>query len=350
LWTRTDEPVFLEEERERELMEGGVGAADMGRSYEANTASAAAGGGGGDDDDFGPDLDDEEEGGGGRSNKGGVTVFGEGGGDLLAGGRATRGTLESLKGGERVMEALELADLESRALEEWEKGNRAALLLSSTTAQQLKASKSKKPANPLLLGLDPDRFVLRTLRTIKRPDLEEALLVLPFHLVERLVLRLGSLLRLGLDPELCTRVAVFVVRLHHSALAAAAAGGGGGGGGDDMSGGGKGPSMGVLLTELRDHCRLASGVARDAAGTNLAGLKLLKRSLEADDIATSALPDEALAAASGFSGRKPSTKSLEGGGGLGSSGFFGKPGPSGGTKQKKGSALKTHTKRKKGGN
>ena len=61
LWGRTDEPVFLEEEREKELEaakggSSGVGAADLGKHYEQNSgfggAAAAAPPMGGDDDDF----------------------------------------------------------------------------------------------------------------------------------------------------------------------------------------------------------------------------------------------------------------------------------------------------------
>jgi hypothetical protein len=99
----------------REL-EGTLGAADMGRAYEANTGfGGTSAAGGGDDDDFAPE--DEEHagaGGGGGGGAGGVAVFGE------AGSRATRGTLEALRGGERIMEALELADAEIKALAEWE--------------------------------------------------------------------------------------------------------------------------------------------------------------------------------------------------------------------------------------
>jgi hypothetical protein len=75
-WGRTDEPVFLEEEREKELeaakggSSGSVGAADLGRQYEQNSgfggAAAAAPPMGGDDDDFndfeGADGEGEVEG------------------------------------------------------------------------------------------------------------------------------------------------------------------------------------------------------------------------------------------------------------------------------------------------
>ena len=46
---------------------------------------------------------------------------------------------------------------------------------------------AKARPNPLLLGLDPLRYFLRCLRSVKAPDLEQALLVLPFHYVSRFV-------------------------------------------------------------------------------------------------------------------------------------------------------------------
>lgn len=59
------------------------------------------------------------------------------------------------------------------------------------------------------------------------------------------------------------RSAVFLVRLHHSALAASG-------------------RCAPLLRRLRDRARVAATALRDELGTNLAGLRLLKRSLDAD--------------------------------------------------------------------
>ena len=338
VWCRTDEPVFIEEEREREL-EAMVSSADLGRGFESATALAGSGiapdmdggggaGGGSDGRRGGDDMDDDFEGSGG----GGV---GDGGGAEAA--RATKQSEASLKAGERLMEALEAADHEDKAIAEWEADQRKALLAAARAAGGKGGNNSNnnllrpRPPNPMLLELSPDRYVLRTLRMIKRPDLEEALLVLPFHLVERLVERLASLLEGGVaaaaaaaanaananvsdddddeedeaamaniattrkkkkekkspkksrrakgtggalgfsrgggacvDAELCTRCAVFLVRLHHGALAAS------------------GGRVQRLLRRLRDGARARATEARDLVGGNLAALRLLKRSLDAD--------------------------------------------------------------------
>jgi U3 small nucleolar RNA-associated protein 12 len=43
------------------------------------------------------------------------------------------------------------------------------------------------PKNPIMLGLSPYKYLARCLRQVKAPDLEQALLVMPFHYVSRLV-------------------------------------------------------------------------------------------------------------------------------------------------------------------
>lgn len=49
---------------------------------------------------------------------------------------------------------------------------------------------------------------------IKTPELEQALLVLPFSQVESLANFLVRLLAAGLEVELCARCAVFLLRVH----------------------------------------------------------------------------------------------------------------------------------------
>lgn len=49
---------------------------------------------------------------------------------------------------------------------------------------------------------------------IKTPELEQALLVLPFSQVESLANFLVRLLAAGLEVELCARCAVFLLKVH----------------------------------------------------------------------------------------------------------------------------------------
>jgi U3 small nucleolar RNA-associated protein 12 len=106
-----------------------------------------------------------------RSAEGGATgalLRGEEGSALEAGAKS----IENVKGGEMLMEALDLveAELPNYELEDAPHG-----------------CDSKQHRNPLLLGLTPYKYLLRALRSVKAPDLEQALLVLPFHYVCRLI-------------------------------------------------------------------------------------------------------------------------------------------------------------------
>ena len=309
MWCRTDEPVFIEEEREKE-MEAMIGSADIGRNYEAFTAeggssaapsmlleNSSSDGNSGERRRGGDDMDEDFEGFSGGDD--GAADAGLGGG--AEGSRPSTRSEASLKAGERLMEALEMADHEDEAIRDrlssGDIPNGSGALGSGVSSSSALAAAKQRPENPLMLGLTPDRYVLRTLKMIKRPDLEEALLVLPFHLVERLVARLASLLEAGggdfaaagsaltsrkeaatsserskgmvfrgacVEAELCTRCAVFLVRLHHASLAAS------------------GNRVQVLLRRLCNGARARTTQVRDTVGSNLAALKLLKRAIDED--------------------------------------------------------------------
>ena len=86
---------------------------------------------------------------------------------------AAAASIESVKGGEMLMAALDLVQTELPNFSETEEETRG---------------RGRAPArNPLLLGLTPYAYMMRSLRSVKAPDLEHALLVLPFHYVCRLI-------------------------------------------------------------------------------------------------------------------------------------------------------------------
>ena len=107
---------------------------------------------------------------------------------------AVKQTLLSISAGDRLLEALELADQELQA----SRGNK---------------TKGARGANPMLLGMEPPQYVLWVLRSIKSADLEQALLVLPLGHAERLLYYLVLLLRSGHSGvELCCRASIFTVK------------------------------------------------------------------------------------------------------------------------------------------
>lgn len=205
----------------------------------------------------------------------GAEVGGDGSLDKILG--ATSSSLESVKGGESIMEALDLIAQEPQLGGGGGGGDDAV------------------STNPLMLGLTAHKYMLLVLRRIAVPELENSLLVLPFHYVVRLlavliqvrrtVLHSSSpvystplkkrilislflftpLLQLaekGLDVELCCRCSVHLLRCHQSAL---------------LQSNSAALQVPQMLSRL--HSVLGSSISsyRDMVGTNLAGLRHLRR-------------------------------------------------------------------------
>lgn len=149
IWEKLDDPLFLEEERER----------DLEKLHDANLAEVM-------------NRDDDRIGIG----------RGADGGDL--GGtqeqaevaQVTKQTSETLMAGERVMEALDIADADLALLAEFEAAKSG---LNETQISALPA-----PArNPLLAmqGLEAEAYVLQVIEKVPPTALQDALLVLPFN-------------------------------------------------------------------------------------------------------------------------------------------------------------------------
>jgi len=168
VWERSEDQVYLEEERQRELegmFEEGVG-------------------------------------------KDGGEMEGEG----EESGRASKRSLESVKHAERLGEALETAAADEAV------GKEHAKLLLAAASSKKAAAPPPRPPNPLMLGLPAHRFILFHLRLIKGPDLEQALLVLPLDQMQRLLQALLLLLQESVEVELCWRCVLFLLQTHHHTL------------------------------------------------------------------------------------------------------------------------------------
>lgn len=98
----------------------------------------------------------------------------------------TKQTTETLMAGERIMEALELADTEREAMREYEE---AMSRLSENDAMRMQPP----PKNPVLAAydLEPEAYVLRVVEKIPSTSLQDALLVLPFGKVVSLMVYLN---------------------------------------------------------------------------------------------------------------------------------------------------------------
>lgn len=75
--------------------------------------------------------------------------------------------------------------------------------------------------NPLLLGMSPSAYVLRAVRAVKPSDMEATLLMLPFHDSLTLLQHVVEWLQSARAVELSVRVACLLLRLHMGRLMAA---------------------------------------------------------------------------------------------------------------------------------
>lgn len=163
-------------------------------------------------------------------------------------GVASKG-IESVKGAEALMEALDLVE------------NELATWKPNPSSSSNPSSRHKRLFNPLLLGLTPLPYMLRALRMIKAPDLEQALLVLPFHYTSRLIDMLIKLARRGLDIELCAKCSVHLMRCHQTQLLHTS-------------------SLLPQMLRLRNILTESIGSYRTLIGMNVAGLRNAKRRLD----------------------------------------------------------------------
>ena len=92
------------------------------------------------------------------------------------------------------MDALDLVEAELIAIEE-----RISVLKAKSKLTGVTSEEEVKSKNPALMGLTPYKYFARCLREIKAPDLEQALLVIPFHYVARIV---PILLKVSIHPSI----------------------------------------------------------------------------------------------------------------------------------------------------
>ncbi|KAI0243927.1 beta transducin [Massospora cicadina] len=157
VWERTDEPLFLEEEREKELEE----------LFESTLVANPS------DDKEGQPQEEAS--------------------------RVTSQTLDSLKASERIFEAIAIADLERSNLE-----------------ANPKAS-SLEPKHPILsaLNVSAERYVFDVVRQVRSSDLEDALLALPFGKITSLLAYIAVWAQKAWSSPLVARVLTFVLKVYH---------------------------------------------------------------------------------------------------------------------------------------
>lgn len=230
VWTRSEDLVFIEEEKER-MLEAQV---DKAAEQDANSRQRLV------------QFDDQA----GAAHEGGLVL-------------AAMSSLDSIRSGEALMASLDLVAEALQAVEEKlevaaekpENRRMPRRVLREAVQREVVAG------NPLLLGLDPLTHLQRSLKQIKAPDLEAALLLLPFHYAARLLPLLAQLLRTGRELELNGRVALFLLQAHSARLVGTKAALG------DLQ-----ALQWLLFENLRAY--------RNLLGTNMMGFWLMQRQLD----------------------------------------------------------------------
>lgn len=170
IWTRSEEPIFLEEERERELEE----------MYEKTLAT---------------NLEDDED----------MT------GERAEAVDASKQTITTLTAGERIQEALDLGIADLDVVRDWE------------TQRKTNPKIAPPQRNPLFLALgniSAERHVLNTMSKIPAAQLHDALLVLPFSSLPALFTFLAIWVRKQWNATLTCRVLFFMLKTHQKQIVA----------------------------------------------------------------------------------------------------------------------------------
>lgn len=229
IWEETDDEVFLEEERDKELEEQYE--SDLLTSLEEGSADAA----------FKNDTQKDE------SEEGEATDV-------------HKQTMESLKAGERLMESLDLGIPEIEQNEKYEKD------MKLWKKKKADVKPVKPPGNAILIAINksPEEYIMETLTRIKPSQLEDALLVLPFSYVLRflkffdVVIQDKRVLYNHL-PLICKNL-YFIIKASHKELISQ-----------------KNEELKLRITRVKDELRNALKSNEDDLGFNIEGLKFIRQ-------------------------------------------------------------------------
>ena len=206
VWEQTDEQIFLEEERDKELEE----------LYEKTLTTSLE-----QDEGTGPEKSEVAD--------------------------AGKQTTETLMAGEKIIEALELGIPDLELVQEWAK------------AKALKPNIAPPNRDPIYLAfgnIAAEQHLLNVIQKIKVAALQDALLVLPFHLVAALFRFLRIWTERQWNMPLTCRILFFMLKTYHRQIVAS-------------------KTMRPMLDEIRQHLRKALQHQKDEMGFNLAALRFV---------------------------------------------------------------------------
>eukprot|EP00457_Paulinella_chromatophora_P001112 gb/GEZN01001114.1/.p1 GENE.gb/GEZN01001114.1/~~gb/GEZN01001114.1/.p1 ORF type:complete len:1078 (+),score=202.01 gb/GEZN01001114.1/:38-3271(+) len=264
-WEQTEEPLFLDEEREREMEE----------MFEdkAVTAQQQIG------DRQGSGMEAPPE---------------------SAAVARQQGDKYSLMSGEKLLEAIDLSRGERKRWKSYQEAvDKIIAKQKEAAAERRKRSNKKRKtgaegekeeeeeevvpevpqANFLLRGLSPEKYLLNQLMAVPSGHLEEALLVLPFEYAVTLLTYLDTFIQKEWQVELCVRALMVLLATHQNQLVS-------------------NKLISQTLLSLRKCTLDKIELLRDRIGFNMAGLSFLDSELKANQNAWSFGPaSEALVSA-----------------------------------------------------
>lgn len=170
-------------------------------------------------------------------------------------GEAGKQTIETVKATERIMEALEIYKEEITKDMQYQ--------------EELKDAKGPvvKPIPHVILAtlkMGPSEYVLDVLKKVRASELEEALLVLPFHYVITLFSLFDEWMQAKQCIELCCKALFFLFRIHHNQIV----------------------SNHVLVDVMRSlnlSTKASINEAKGMVGFNLAALKFIQLDYQEND-------------------------------------------------------------------
>lgn len=169
VWEQTDEQIFLEEEKEKELEE----------LYESTMLASLE-----------PEKDEN-----------GNAEFGDVG----------KQTSETLTAGEKITEALDIGMADLEVMKEWE---------AAKASQPNIAPPSRNLLYMALGGISAEAHVLKVLQGIQAAALQDALLVLPFIKLPMLFTFINIFAKRSMNIPLTCRILFFMLKTHHSQIVA----------------------------------------------------------------------------------------------------------------------------------
>ncbi|KAG8895261.1 hypothetical protein FRC00_007687 [Tulasnella sp. 408] len=170
-------------------------------------------------------------------------------------------TTDTLMAGEKIMEALEIADADRKIMQDYEN------IIAKVAPEEV--DKVPLPTRHAILtayDLDGPAYVLKVVQAIHSTALHDALLVLPFSKVVSLMTYLNEWAIKDLNTPLISRILFFLLRTHHHQIVS-------------------NRTMRGVLVDLRTHLRDALKRQKDEISYNLAALQYVRQQHEANRIA-----------------------------------------------------------------